>query len=195
MPTHPESDANEGPLSSEQREELTTATERAGKLLGAGKVASFNGWTLGVIGAVSLLFGLFSLTSLIAGACLLAVAWNEFRGRDMLRAFDPQGPDLLWKNQVGLMSLVIAYCAWSMYKTVAYPSSEAAQLEELAGLPADFISDMTLSVYGMAILLTLLFQGLNARYYFARVRMLAEYLRETPDWIVDLQRINVEASR
>jgi hypothetical protein len=195
MPTHPESDANQGPLSPEQREELTRATERAGKILGAGKVASFNGWTLGVIGAISLLFGLFSLTGFIAGACLLVVAWNEFRGRDMLRSFEPQGPDLLWKNQVGLMSLVIAYCAWSIYKAKAYPSSEVAQLEELAGLPTDFITDMTVTVYGAAILLTLLFQGLNARYYFARVQMLAEYLRETPDWIVDLQKINAEGNR
>lgn len=195
MPTHPESDANQGPLSPEQREELTTATERAGKILGAGKVASFNGWTLGVIGAISLLFGLFSLTSFIAGACLLLVAWNEFRGRDMLRSFDPKGPDLLWKNQTGLMSAVIAYCAWSIYKAKAHPSAEVAQLEELAGLPADFITDMTVTVYASAILLTLLFQGLNARYYFARVQMLADYLRETPDWIVDLQKINVEGSR
>ena len=195
MPTHPQSDANQGPLSPEQREDLTKATERAGKILGAGKVASFNGWTLGVIGAISLLFGLFSLTSFIAGVCLLVVAWNEFRGRNMLRHLDPQGPDLLWKNQVGFMSAVIAYCAWSMYRTVAYPSSEVAQLVELAGLPADFFTGMTLTVYGAAILLTLLFQGLNARYYFARVQMLADYLRETPDWIVDLQKINVEAGR
>ncbi len=195
MPNHPESDADQGPLSPEQKEDLTRATERAGKILGAGKVATFNGWTLGVIGAISLLFGLFSLTGFIAGACLLIVAWNEFRGRNMLRHFDPQGPDLLWKNQVGLMSLVIAYCGWSMYRTVAFPSSEIAQLEELAGLPADFVTDLTLSAYGAAILLTLLFQGLNARYYFARVQMLADYLRETPDWIVDLQKINVEAGR
>jgi len=54
---------------------------------------------------------------------------------------------------------------------------------------------MTVTVYGAAILLTLLFQGLNARYYFARVQMLADYLRETPDWIVDLQKINVEAHK
>ncbi len=195
MPTHPESDADQGPLSPEQKEDLTRATERAGKILGAGKVATFNGWTLGVLGAISLLFGLFSLTGFIAGVCLLVVAWNEFRGRNMLRLFDPQGPDLLWKNQVGLMSAVIAYCAWSMYKTVAFPSSGVAQLEELAGLPADSIANLTLLVYGIAILLTLLFQGLNARYYFARVQMLADYLRETPDWIVDLQKINVEAGR
>ncbi len=195
MPNHPESDADQGPLSPEQKEDLTRATERAGKILGAGKVATFNGWTLGVLGAISLLFGLFSLTGFIAGACLLVVAWNEFRGRNMLRHFDPQGPDLLWKNQVGLMSAVIVYCAWSMYKPVAFPSSGVAQLEELAGLPADSIANLTLFVYGIAILLTLLFQGLNARYYFARVQMLADYLRETPDWIVDLQKINVEANR
>ncbi len=82
-----------------------------------------------------------------------------------------------------------------MYKTVAFRSSGVGQLEELAGLPADSIANLTLLVYGIAILLTLLFQGLNARYYFARVQLLADYLRETPDWVVDLQKINVEANR
>jgi hypothetical protein len=195
MPTHPETDKDQGPLSPEQRDELAQATERAGKIMGAGKVATFNGWTLGVLGALSLLFGRFSRTGFIAGVCLLFFAWNEFRGRKMLRALDPLGPQLLWKNQVGFMSLVILYCAWSMYRTVAFPNPEVAELEELAGLPSDFISDLTLSVYGAAIVLTLLFQGLNARYYFARVQMLTDYLRETSDWIVDLQKISVDTSR
>jgi hypothetical protein len=195
MSNQQEPDANQGPLSPEQRKELAQATDRAGKILGAGKVATFNGWTLGVLGAISLPFGLFSLTALVAALCLLVVAWNEFRGRNMLRQLDPQGPQLLWRNQAGLMSLVIAYCLWSIYQTKAHARTDVAQLEELAGLPADFVTDMTVMVYLGAIALTLLFQGLNARYYYARVELLADYLRETPEWIVDLQKISADAVR
>lgn len=191
MPPTEASSSDQSPLSPEQRQQLAQASERAGKIMGAGKVAAFNGWTFGLIGAISVLFGLFSVTAFVAGACLLVVAWNELRGRRMLRELDQNGPALLWKNQVGLMTLVIAYCLWSMYQAVADPSAEIAQLEELAGLPDNFVTDLTLTVYGGVILLTVLFQGLNARYYHTRVKLLADYLRETPGWIVDLQQINV----
>jgi len=35
---------------------------------------------------------------------------------------------------------------------------------------------------------TIIFQGLNARYYFARTVLMEDYLRETPAWIVELQK-------
>lgn len=34
----------------------------------------------------------------------------------------------------------------------------------------------------------LIFQGLNARYYFSRAERLAAYLDDTPAWIMDLER-------
>jgi hypothetical protein len=185
-------DGDQGPLSPGQRDDLTRAGERARKILAAGRVATFNCWTLGVFGAVSLLYGLFSLTGLIVGICLAILAWNEFRGRELLRQFEPNGLKLLVRNQVGLMSLVVAYCLWSMYQTVANPNIEVARLEELAGLPGDFATDLTMIVYGLAIVLTLLFQGINARYYFTRTKLLADYLRETPRWIIDLQRSSLD---
>ena len=41
---------------------------------------------------------------------------------------------------------------------------------------------------GQVIVLTALFQGLNARYYFARSQRVKDYLKETPGWIVEIQR-------
>jgi len=132
------------------------------------------------------------MTGFMVGIGLVIVAWNEFRGRGLLSRFDPRGPKLLGWNQVALMGLVILHCLWSMYRTAADPTGEVLQLEELAGLPADFVTGLTISVYGFAIVLTLLFQGLNARYYFARISLLADYLRETPGWIIDLQRTDLD---
>ena len=181
------------PLSPEQKEALALASERSKKILGAGKVAAFNGWTLGVIGGLSILSGLFSLTGFVVGVLIAIVAWNEFRGRALIRKLEPAGPILLAKNQVGLMGVVIAYCVWSMYVTVASPSSELAELDEVFELlPEGLVTDLTLLVYGTVIAVTLIVQGLNARYYFARIELLRDYLDETPGWILDMQRTTLD---
>ncbi len=41
---------------------------------------------------------------------------------------------------------------------------------------------------GAVIVLSGIFQGLNARYYFVRAGRLRDYVRDTPQWVLDLQR-------
>ena len=176
-------------LTPEMQQELQDAKERASSFLGAAKVAAFNGWSIGFFAVVSILFGLFSLTSFLVGVGLAIVARNEFVGRARLRSFDPSGLELLWRNQVGFMALIIGYCAWSMYVTVALPDSEMSELTELLGDGfGELIQSLTLIVYGAVIVVTGIFQGLNARYYFIRVARIQEYVRDTPQWVLDLQR-------
>jgi len=50
------------------------------------------------------------------------------------------------------------------------------------------VQQLTLIVYGAVIVATAIFQGLNARYYFIRVARMRDYLRDTPKWVIDLQR-------
>ena len=178
----------DAPLTLEQRLELSEANERARKILGAVKVATFNGWTIGVFAAIGLLFGIFSVTALVMGIGMGVVARNEFRGRTLLRQFDPLGPRLLGRNQLAFMGLIIAYCLWSMYQTVSNPISEIAGLEAIAESYGGLIKNATLAVYGVVIFVTTLVQGLNARYYFARTQRIEDYVRETPGWIVEIQR-------
>jgi hypothetical protein len=177
-----------GPLSAEQREELGRANQRAKKILGAAKVAAFNGWVIGGLAAVTLLFALFSMTALVMGAGMAVVAWNEFRGGKQLRGFDPQGAQLLGRNQLGFTGLVSAYCLWSIYRTVNNPITELAELEAIAGSVGDLVTSLTVTVYVAVMLVSLLVQGLNARYYYARTKMVQDHLKDTPAWIVDLQR-------
>ncbi len=176
------------PLSPQQQEELTRANERAKKVLGATKVATFNGWTIGVFAAVTLLFALFSVTALVVGAGMAIVAWNEFRGRSLLRRFDPHGPRLLGRNQLGFMSLLIGYGLWGIFRTLTNPMTQFEELEAVVGPVGDLVTNLALAVYGGVVLLSLLFQGLNARYYFARIRLVQDYLSETSAWIIDVQR-------
>lgn len=151
-------------------------------------MATFNGWTLGISAGVTLLFAFFSLTALVMGVGLGLVARNEFRGKARLRQFDPQAPRFLGHNQLGLMALLVGYSLWSMYVTVASPTVEMAELEALMGDMGDLITDLTLAVYAAVLLLSVLFQGLNALYYFRRTALVREYLDETPEWIVKLQQ-------
>ncbi len=188
MPPASTTAPNGGPLSPEQQEELARANQRAKKVLGAAKVAAFNGWSIGVLAAITLLFALFSTTARVIGIGMAIVAWNEFRGGKLLRRFDRHGPRLLGRNQLGFMGLLIGYCLWSIHSTLTNPLTEVEGLEALAGATGDLVTNLTVAVYGGVILLSLLIQGLNARYYFARTKLLADYLRETPGWVINLQR-------
>jgi hypothetical protein len=180
--------ADRGPLSPEQQRQLAEANQRARKIMGAARMAAFNGWTIGSIAAVSVLFGLFSRTALVMGIAMGFVAWNEFRGRTLLRAFDPEGARLLGKNQVGLLVVIVIYCLWSIYITTTGENPEMAEIEAMIGDISDLVTELTVMVYGIVIGVSVLFQGLNARYYFARQRLIREYVQQTPDWVVKLQR-------
>jgi hypothetical protein len=176
-------------LSPEQRRELESAKERARKILAAGKVAAFNGWTIGIFAALSLLFGLGSVVVMALSVGLGVVAWNEFRGRALLRRLDPAAGRLLGRNQLGLMALIVAYCLWSIWRAkLGPPDPEMEQLQDLVGVGSDLIQQLTVILYVSVIAATAIFQGVNARYYFRRVAMTEAYLRDTPTWVVDLQR-------
>ena len=177
------------PLTPEQQQELSTAKEGAASFMGAANVAGFNGWTIGFFAVVSILFGIFSLSGFVVGVGLAVVTRNEFVGRTRIRGLDLGGLELLWRNQVGFLALIIGYCFWSMYATVAFPDAQMTEVMDLLGEGmGEMVQQLTLIVYGAVIVATAIFQGLNARYYFIRVARMRDYLRDTPEWVIDLQR-------
>lgn len=152
-------------------------------------MAAFNGWTLAVFAGVSILFGLFSLTGLLVGLGLAVVARNELLGRRRILAYDPSGFSLLWRNQLGLMTLIVVYCVWSMYRASAAPDPVLAELTAMLGEGMDeLVRSLSLTLYATVIAVTVIAQGLNARYYHVRVARLREYVADTPQWVLDLQR-------
>lgn len=175
-------------LTPEQLSALQDARGRAKGILAAAKVAAFNGWTLGILAGLTILFGLTSPLLIALGVGMGVVARNEFRGRDLLRAFDPRGPGLLTRNQLGLMALIVAYCGWSLLRAYTHPDPQWATLQELAGLEPDFIADLLVAGYSAAIALTVLVVGLNARYYARRTALMRDFLADTPGWVVEILR-------
>ena len=188
------------PLSPKRQQELDDAEQRARTFLGAAKVAAFNGWSAAFFAVLSILFGLFSLTSFLVGVGLAIVARNELVGRRRVRELDSSGLVLLWRNQLGFMVLIIAYCVWSLSRAVGAPDSEMtallerfdlSPLTELLGQSVgEFVRMLSLFVYGTVIFATAISQGLNARYYFVRVARMRDYLRDEPQWVVARQRSN-----
>jgi hypothetical protein len=129
------------------------------------------------------------MTALVLGVGMAVVTWNEHRGRALVRRFDPAGPRLLGHNQLGLMALIIVYALWSVYQTMAHPDPELAQMDQiLGGDTAGLVAELTIYVYVGVIVLTGLFQGLLARYYFKRIAMVEAYVRDTPVWVLEMQR-------
>lgn len=187
------------PFSMQHEHALIAANERIRKVHNAAKVAAFNGWTAVVFAALCLPFAVFVVTALVMGMALAIVAWNEFRGRTMLRQFDRRGPILLGWNQIGFMGLLIAYCTWQIYANLTGVDPVEKHLEsypELATMlgPIDQLHTiLVLGVYGGAMIFSIIYQGLNAWYYFSRARYLATYLDQTEPWIINLQRLSAVA--
>jgi hypothetical protein len=202
----PAAPASAGPLTAEHMRQLASADVRARKLRSAGAVAMFNGITIGIFSALSLMWGLGELAfdgfhlgkldweTFVVGAGLVAIAWNELRGRTLLRQFDPRATRVLGWNQLALLGLIVAYAAWMLAKSLLGPNpyDEIIRREPMAadmlGSVGNLYKTLSIAVYGALIIGTLIFQGLNSIYYFTRAKLLRGYIAETPAWVIDLQR-------
>ncbi|MBI2477744.1 MAG: hypothetical protein HYV60_03575 [Planctomycetia bacterium] len=186
-----------GPLDTEHHQELALANERSKKIRKAAGVAAFNGWMTGIFAVTSAPFAPFSIAGFLVTVGLGIVAYNEFQGRKRLLRFDASAARLLGWNQVGFLTMIIVYCLWMMFTGLTGAGPFAAELEAnpelrqvLDGVDGlDYIYKLiVVAVYGSVIVLSALFQGWNAYYYFGRRKHVEDYVRETPAWVIDVQR-------
>jgi hypothetical protein len=179
-----------GPLTPEDTAQLAAAIDRSGKIRKAAKMAGVNGWVLAISAAFTAPFAPFSPVAFLLVIALGILSWNVFRGRKMLQAFQVAGPDLLWKNEIGLMVVVVIYCAWGIRSAVAGPVNPSMEeLEVIAPDLVDLMGELTVAVYAIIMFVTVLFQGAMARFYHGRIELVREYLAETPGWTVEVVRI------
>ncbi len=176
------------PLTPEQKRELEEAKERIRPLLKAVRRTRLNTWSLGIAAALTIAFGMSSVSALLLGIGMAVATWYEHRGGALLRRFDPKGPRLLGRNQLGLMAEVVVYALWEIYKAKVHPDADLAQMEVLGGDTAGLITSLTIIMWVAVIATTGLLQGFMARYYFKRGPMAEAYVRDTPAWVIELQR-------
>lgn len=179
----------DGPLSAEHRRELATARERSKKILNVAKVASFNAWSLAIIGALSLPFAFSSFSGFVLTVGFAILAYNEFQGRKRLLKFDPSAATLLGWNQLAFLAMIIVYCLWTMYtnyyQKLDVPAEVKSALGDMGDLEA-LVKQLMVWFYALVIALSVLFQGGNALYYFTRRKLIAKFVAETPEWVRDV---------
>jgi hypothetical protein len=186
--------ASESSLAPQQVSELIAARDRSTKIRRAVGVARFDGWMIAIFAALTGVTGLLDIPSLLLAGAMGFVAWREFRGAESLRRLDPAAPKLLAINQLVLAGALIAYAIVQVISTLAHSNKYTAmaggdpQLTQMLG-PIDQLTKLlTISVYGLIILVAIFVQGGTALYYLTRHRHLHEYLAQTPSWIRDLQQ-------
>ena len=185
----PHGSGGDSPLSPAQLDALAVGAARAGKILGAARLAAFTGWTLLAFGVLSFLLTFFSLTGLLISCALGAVAWNELEGRKLVLRFRPEGPRRLARNQLWFLGVIVLYCLWAIYKSWFHPLPEATQVEDLLELGPGFVATATSAFYGLVMVVGVAYQLGMHRYHKARVRMVEEYVAQTPPWVVEVERV------
>ncbi|WP_145385200.1 hypothetical protein [Stieleria neptunia] len=152
-------------------------------------MAAFNAWTVGLIAALSFPFAFFGLDGLAITVGLSAVCVFEVLGRRKLLKLDPSAGIWLGWNQVGFLALIVAYCLW-MLLGEAPDISANPELSRLLGSDGQQLYQaLNLTVYGSVIVLSVIFQGGNAIYYFTRRRYLVAYQQQTSPWVREFFKI------
>jgi hypothetical protein len=182
------------PPTREHLAQIAAAKTLGRKIRRAVTYATIDGWTIAVFGALTALTSLFSALGLGLGAGMIIVAWFEFRGAAALKRLDLNAPKRLAINQIALGGLLFLYAAISLGTSLTQPSAISAeigndpQLNSMLGPIDDLTRTIYIAVYATLMAVAILGPGMNAVYYLTRRSHIQTYLRETPTWILDLQR-------
>ena len=184
-------------LSEEHLRQLATARSAVRKVRRAIAVASFDGWTIGAFGALTLLTGLTDLSGILMGAGMGAVAFVELRGAGQLRRLEPKAARMLAFNQLALAGILTLYALWRLHAEMtgagpfqAYKSADP-QLARMLQPVESLTHLIALVLYGAMIALACFAQGGLALFYFTRGKHIDAYLAQTPPWIVAMQKSGV----
>jgi hypothetical protein len=182
-------------LTHEQLVAITQARRQGRKISRAATIAAVSGWTLAIFAFLTLLGGLFSLTSLLLGVGLGIVAYIELHGSKALRRFDETAPRRLGFNQIALGAMIVVYCGWGIWLAVAGPGPYDSYLAQ-GGDTADMIApidrlnrSITSAFYTLLICVSVIAQGCASLYYFTRRRHMIAYLSKTPAWVIEALRV------
>ncbi len=186
--------ANGSPLSAEHLRQMQDARQRAKTIRRCITVANFDGWSVGVFGALTLLFGVFTVTGWLLGGGMLAVAYVELSTVPSLKRLEPSAARRLGWNQLALAALLLSYAGWSLYGAWYGPNpfaSTIAAAPEAAQMLAPYASLarlISVAVYIALAAIAIFAQGGTALYYFTREKHIRAYRERTPGWIVEMQR-------
>ena len=196
-PAAPPAAASAGPLTEAQYRMLRLAGFARREATKVARTARISAVVTLVIGVASLPFSLLPpswVTLVMLAVCAVGIV--EYVGSKRLNRADPAAAGMLVKNQLAFLAVIVIYCAVKMatFTTASFKaaaiSPEFRQYDGQFSMIGDFDKVIDrwgpLLVYGfycLVILVSVGCQGGLALYYLARKHKLAEYRRQTPDWV------------
>jgi hypothetical protein len=163
--------------------------------------ASFEGWSLAIFGALTLVCGGYgSASGVMVSIALLTTGIFEIRAAGQLRRLNPSAINRLVGNELVVAAALIAYAMINLYLSRhggGTPSQIEQMIGQAGGSTIDIGDQLTSAVelfYLAVIVFALLFQGGTALIYLSRRPHLKRYLEQTPDWIQQMQRERGEVS-
>jgi hypothetical protein len=194
-PTPPPITASE-PLSPQQHQEWIQARQRGKKVRRAVRSARFQGWSIGIFAALTILFSLSDPPGLLLGIGMAVVAWMQFAGARRLAALDAPAARMLGWNQLALGGMLVLYALWKLMHAGDAPlppevlaAGAGANLGPMLQSVQDLTRLIMVVVYATVALVAVVGQGWMAWYYFSRQSHIRRYVAQTPAWIANLQRI------
>jgi hypothetical protein len=184
-------------LSPEHHRQLAAARKAVRKVRRTISVASFDGWTVGVFGLLTLLTGITDPSGIFMGLGMAAVAWVELRGAARLRQLDPRATRTLALNQIALASILTIYALWRLHAEMngvspyqAYKTADP-QIARMLQPVENLTHLISLILYSAMIAVAFFAQGGMALFYFTRGKHIDAYLAHTPRWILEMQKSGV----
>ena len=174
--------------------ELATARVAAAKIRRVVAVANFDGWSTLVLGGIGMIFSLGSPAGFLLGIAMVAIGWRQLNVAKTLGRLDITSPNKLAMNQIFLCAAVVLYAGWSLYRSMNSPGEIAQtiaanpELAQQLGAFSGMESSITVIVYVGVIVGSILVMGSTAWYYQTRAKVLANYVAQTPAWILEMQR-------
>ncbi|HSW47351.1 MAG TPA: hypothetical protein VLM89_17440, partial [Phycisphaerae bacterium] len=103
---------------------------------------------------------------------------------------DPLAPGWLARNQLLLVALIIVYCTWQMVSFSPERIREELSMSRQLAMASDLVKDLEkllpLAVHGfysLVIVLSVIFQGSLALYYWTRRPYIRLLDRDSPPWV------------
>jgi hypothetical protein len=178
----------------EHLEQIAKARLLGKKVRRAQSVANFSAWTTAIFATASIVFSLTSLWGMVLGIGMAIVSFYEFRGAGELRRLDVTAPKRLAINQAAFGIMLFAYGAVCLVTNLNTPSDLQAQIgndpqiQQMLGDVTGMYKTITIAIYASIMFAAILGPGLTAVYYYTRKKYIEEYVKQTPQWILDLQR-------
>jgi hypothetical protein len=186
-------------LTPQNLRELQMARLSLRKIRRAVSTAKFEGYTVAIFGAITVLCGMSSFTDMLAGTVLAAIGVVEIVGAHRLAQLNISAVRLLTINQLCLAALILLYAGWNLHAEIVHPAASdigglsASDIQALGAVGSatmDLTHEIMLLLYGSLIAAAAVEAGMAA-YYHSRGAHLDHYLAQTPQWIITMQKSGV----